>query len=73
MSSVEFNPFQVRALSRKGALIVAAACQLIAEAGPEAVTRKRVAERAGLKPVEVSREFHDRAALMRAVKDATNP
>ena len=62
-----FNPFKASAPSRKATLIIAATRQLIAEFGSDAVTRKRVAERAGLKPAEVSRVFRDRASLMRAV------
>ena len=62
-----FNPFKAPPLSRKGARIVAAARHIMAESGPEGITRKRVAECAGMKPTEVSREFPNRAALMQAL------
>ena len=63
----DFNPFKAPPSSRKAALIVAAARAIVAERGAEAVTRKSVAERAGVAPAEISREFPDRAALMQAV------
>ena len=64
-----FNPFKAPPLSRRGARIIAAARQIMAEFGLDGITRKRVAERAGLKPAEVSHEFHNREALMRAASD----
>lgn len=64
------NSSQDPALSRRNALIIAAARAIIAESGVEAVTRRRIAMRAGLTSIEVVQSFHSRAALMRALRAA---
>ncbi len=62
-----FNPFKPPLPSRRAAIIIAAARKIIADSGSGMLTRKLLAERTGLKPAEVSREFPSKEALLRAL------